>query len=238
MSNTANKILIILPTYNESGNIKKIIDELIALKEEIEVLVIDDKSLDNTADIVKDILKTQKKIHLIERAGKFGLGTAYVLGFKWALERNYDFIVQMDADFSHQPLYIPPMLNYMKNYDVDVVVGSRYCAGGGVDKSWGIDRRILSKFGNFYARFFTGIKVRDATSGFKIYKAAALKKIELNSLSADGYAFQIEMAFFCQKVGLKIAEFPIIFYDRTHGVSKMSLSIIWEAIWKVWFMRK
>jgi len=212
------------------------ISELLVVDCHPDILVIDDNSPDGTGELVIDFAKNEKRVNFISRSGKLGLGTAYVAGFTWALDNNYDVIIQMDADFSHLPQYIPSLVAALDSYDI--AVGSRYVTGGGVDKSWSWSRKFLSKSGNTYARLVTGVTVHDATSGFKAFRAEALKKIPLDKVSSDGYSFQMEMAFLSKKANLQVCEIPIIFYDRTKGKSKMSLGIIWEAIWKVWWLGK
>jgi dolichol-phosphate mannosyltransferase len=233
MSNK-NKILIVLPTYNEAGNIRNLIGEVMSLDKNSDVLVIDDNSIDGTSTIVKKIQKTNNAIHLMERPSKLGLGSAYILGFVWGIKKGYSSVIQMDADFSHKPSYIPTMLDTLKT--CDVVIGSRYTHSGGVDSSWSLFRKLLSRFGNWYARSILHLHTRDVTAGFKCFKTSALQQIDLQRIVTDGYAFQIEVALACEKVGLSIKEIPIIFYDRISGVSKMSIPIIFEAFWKVPFL--
>ncbi len=220
------KILIIFPTYNEAENIKDIIKAVLNISPDIEVLVIDDNSPDKTYEIVENLAKENKRINLIKRERKLGLGTAYVLGFKYAIEKGYDYCFEMDADFSHNPEDIPRFLALMKEYDL--VIGSRYISGISV-VNWPLKRLLLSYFANIYARVFTGCPIKDLTSGFKCYKVSALKKIDLDNLKMDGYAFQIEIHWHFWRNNFKIKEIPIIFVERRSGESKMSKRIIWQA---------
>lgn len=230
-----DRILVIIPTYNESANIRTLILQLRSLPVQLDILVIDDNSPDHTGDIVKKLTKQYPQINLIQRHTKLGIGSAYITGFTWALEKHYDIIIQMDADGSHAPSYLPTMLKELPTFEV--VIGSRYTPGGGTEKSWGILRKILSRGGNFYARLITGLQVFDTTAGFKCFRASGLKKIHITTIKSDGYVFQIEVALRCQKNHLSIKEIPIIFYNRNTGKSKMSFKIIWEAICKVWLLK-
>ena len=231
------KVVVVLPTYNEAENLPRMVERLFSLGiNGLQVLVVDDNSPDGTGDLADELAeKHPTRVSVIHRKGKLGLGSAYVAGFKKALEMGADYIVQMDTDFSHPTERILDMLAAMKDYDV--VVGSRYVAGGSVDKSWAVHRKLLSSEGNRYARLVTGLKVRDVTGGFKCFRRKVLEAIELDKVSSDGFAFQTEMAYACQKKGFRVLEIPIIFMDRTHGASKMSFKIIWEAFWKVWQIR-
>jgi len=224
------KTLIIFPTYNEAENIRDIINAVLAISPDIDVLVIDDNSPDKTYEIVAEMAKENKRINLIKRERKLGLGTAYVLGFKYAIEKNYDYCFEMDADFSHNPQDIPRFLALMAEYDL--VIGSRYISGISV-VNWPLKRLLLSYFANIYARIFTGCPIRDLTSGFKCYKVSALKKIDLDKLKMDGYAFQIEIHWHFWKNNFKIKEIPIIFVERRSGESKMSKRIISQAFFFV-----
>jgi dolichol-phosphate mannosyltransferase len=231
------KTMVVMPTYNEADNLVQIVAELMTLDlEGLDILIIDDNSPDGTGKIA-DELATQyaDRVHVIHRQGKMGLGTAYVTGFHRALESGADYIVQMDADFSHSPSYIPTFLEAMK--DCDLVVGSRYVAEGGVDERWSPWRRFLSWGGNAYARLVTGLRIHDATGGFRCFRQQALRELDLDRISSEGYAFQIEVAYACQKTGLRLCEIPIYFEDRSMGLSKMSSRIILEAMWRVWQMR-
>ncbi|MCX7757148.1 MAG: polyprenol monophosphomannose synthase [candidate division WOR-3 bacterium] len=228
------KGLVIIPTYNESENIPKIIPEILQQSPELEVLVIDDNSPDNTAQIVEELMKSESRIHLIKRPKKLGLGTAYVTGFKYVLEKNYDYCFEMDADFSHNPADIPRFIELLKDYDL--IIGSRYCNGISV-VNWPMKRLLLSYFACLYARLVTGCPIKDLTSGFKCYKRNVLEKIDLDKIKSDGYGFQIEIDFLIWRKGFKIKEIPIIFVERRIGSSKMSKHIIWEAFWLVLRLR-
>lgn len=228
------KTLIIIPTYNEKENIKKLIPEIKRVNKSVHILVVDDASKDGTAGVVKVFMKKDKTIKLIERNGKYGLGTAYVAGFKYAIKNKYDYIFEMDADFSHDPKYINDFLKNMKRYDL--VIGSRYLNGISVI-NWPLRRLMLSKFATFYVRFITGLPLTDATSGFKCFRRKVLEAIDLDNIHSDGYSFQIEMHYKAWKKGFKIKEIPIIFVDRDTGASKMSKDIVFEAIWVVWKLK-
>lgn len=228
------KILVIIPTYNEAYNIKKLIPEILTKIPTIEILVIDDNSSDGTASIVENFMKTNNSIHLIQRPSKMGLGTAYVEGFRYALKHNYDFILEMDADFSHDPAVLPEFREAIQ--DCDLVIGSRYVRGVNVI-NWPLSRLLLSWFANLYTRIITGLPIKDSTSGFKCFRRKVLKAINLDKINSDGYSFQIEMHFKTWKKGFTIKEIPIIFTDRYHGESKMSSGVIREAIFMVWKLR-
>lgn len=225
--------LVIIPTYNEKGNIDRIIHKIFTLKVPFHILVIDDNSPDGTADIVKGLQKEYPdQLHILEREGKLGLGTAYITGFKWALEHNYEFIFEMDADFSHNPDDLPVLYNVATQENADLVIGSRYINGANVI-NWPIGRIILSYYASRYVSFITGMKIKDATAGFKCYRHTVLETIDLDRIKFKGYAFQIEMKFTTWKHGFKIAETPIIFTNRQVGTSKMSGGIFNEALWGV-----
>jgi len=228
------KTLIVTPTYNESKNIETLITQLMMLNRYFHILVVDDNSPDGTAKIVKKLQKKYKNLHLAERPKKRGLGTAYCFGFDWALKRDYEAIVQMDADLSHNPEDVPDMIELLK--DNDLVIGSRYCDGISVVR-WPLRRLILSYFANAYSRFVTGVKIRDLTAGFKAWKRDVLESIDLDNIRSQGYAFQIEMNFHTERKGYKIHEHPILFIDRTIGESKMSRAIMIETAWLVWRFR-
>ncbi|HLU69492.1 MAG TPA: polyprenol monophosphomannose synthase [Fibrobacteria bacterium] len=221
------KILIIIPTYNEIESLPLMIPALEALNLGLEMLVVDDGSPDGTGAWVREQQKTKPHLHLIQREGKLGLGSAYVRGFRYALEHGYDYVFEMDADFSHDPAYIPDFLEAIR--DADLVIGSRYINGVNV-VNWPMSRLLLSYFANMYARWITGIPVRDATGGFKCFRAEALRKLDLDGISSGGYSFQIEVNYKLWKKGCRIREIPIIFKDRTMGTSKMSGGIIREAL--------
>ena len=228
------KALVVTPTYNEAENIEQLITNVLSRSSDIHVLVVDDNSPDGTADIVDRLKANNPRVHLIRRTEKMGLGTAYVAGFKFALEQDYDYVLEMDADFSHNPKEI---LNFLKNMNgCDLVLGSRYKNGVRV-VNWPIRRLILSYAANLYTRIVTGLPVKDATSGFKCFKRAALEAINLDNIRSNGYAFQIEMTFLVWKKGFRVCEIPIIFVDRRSGVSKMSKKIVYEAALMVWKLK-
>ena len=226
--------LIIIPTYNEADNVSKIIPEVLAQNDGFHVLIVDDGSPDGTAMLVKDMQTTQSRIHLIERPSKLGLGTAYVAGFKYALSHGFDFVFEMDADFSHDPTMLPKLLEKIEEYDL--VIGSRYVSGVNV-VNWPLRRLILSYSANLYTRIITGLPVKDATAGFKCYRRAVLETFNLDSIKSNGYSFQIETNYLAWKHGFRLFEVPIVFTDRREGVSKMSKHIIYEAAWMVWKLK-
>ncbi len=231
------KALVIIPTYNEKENIEKIINAVLKQNENIEVLIVDDNSPDGTANIVKEMQKNNNRIHIKERKRKLGLGTAYVLGFNYAIENNYNFVFEMDADFSHDPGDLNRFLNTIegkKKYDL--IIGSRYSHGVSV-VNWPIKRLLLSYFANIYAKIVTGVPIDDLTGGFKCYRVDFLKKIDLTKIKSDGYGFQIEIDVKIYKKGGRVKEIPIIFRDRVEGRSKMNKKIIHEAFWLVWRLR-
>jgi len=228
------KTLIISPTYNELKNITSLVEKVMDLGQDYHLLVIDDNSPDGTAQKVKDLMLKYSNLFLEERSKKNGLGTAYLFGFQWALNKTYDAIVQMDADLSHDPNDVPRLVSKLKNSDL--VIGSRYVEGVSV-VNWPIRRLILSYSANMYSRLITGMPINDGTGGFKAWKNSLLKKIQLNQVKSQGYSFQIEMNFRAWRLGAKIKEEPIIFFDRTIGESKMSTKIMHEAIWMVWRLR-
>ncbi|MCH8285299.1 polyprenol monophosphomannose synthase [candidate division KSB1 bacterium] len=228
------KTLVIIPTYNEKENVAKIIEKTLMTLESIDVLIVDDNSPDGTARIVKDIMQKEPRVLLIEREGKLGLGTAYIAGFKFAIERKYDYIFEMDADFSHDPGEIPNFLEKIKDYDL--VLGSRYLHGVTV-VNWPLRRLFLSYSANVYSRIITGLRIKDCTGGFKCFRREVLEAIDLDKVHSGGYAFQIEMSLKAWKKGFKIIEIPIIFIDRLEGQSKMSRKIVFEAVWMVWKLR-
>ena len=228
------KILIVSPTYNEKENILELLNKIWSVNNDYEVLIIDDNSPDGTAEIVKGIMKNNPNLHLIHREGKLGLGTAYCTGFKWALDNNYDKIVQMDADLSHNPEDIPRLIEESK--ESDVIIGSRYVNGVNV-VNWPMRRLLLSYFANLYAKIVIGLPIIDTTGGFKCFNANVLKSINLSLIKSEGYSFQIEMNTKAYRNGFKLKEIPIIFVDRTVGKSKMTKKIIYEAIWIVLKLR-
>ena len=221
--------LVIIPTYNEKENIENIIRAVFALPEAFHLLVIDDGSPDGTAAIVKKLQKEfPERLFIVERKGKLGLGTAYIAGFKWGLEHQYDFIFEMDADFSHNPQDLPRLYNACANEGADVAIGSRYVSGVNV-VNWPIGRVLMSYFASKYVKFITGLKIYDTTAGFKCYRREVLETIELDKIRFKGYAFQIEMKFTAYKCGFTLREVPIIFINRQLGTSKMSGGIFGEA---------
>ena len=229
------RALVIVPTYNERENIRRLIDAVLGQDGRIDMLIVDDGSPDGTGAIVQEISETESRVHLLERGKKMGLGTAYIAGFRWALERPYDYVLEMDADFSHDPAHLRQFLAAVEQ--ADLVLGSRYQQGRVTVVNWPIQRLILSYFANVYARFVTGLPVWDATGGFKCFRRVVLEAIDFDHVRSNGYAFQIEMSFRAWKRGFRIAEIPIVFVDRTEGTSKMSKSIVREAVWMVWRLR-
>lgn len=223
--------LIVIPTYNEAGNVRELIPRVLELPHPLEVLVVDDGSPDGTGDVVAAMAAEDRRIHLIRRAGKMGLGSAYLEGFRFALEREVDIVFEMDADLSHDPAAIPAFLARIRDHDL--VLGSRYLHGVTV-VNWPLRRLILSYCANVYARILTGLPVHDSTGGFKAFRREALEAIDLSKIRSDGYSFQVEMTFHCWRLGFRICEIPIIFADRQVGISKMNRRIIFEAIWMVW----
>ncbi|MCC5927446.1 MAG: polyprenol monophosphomannose synthase [Bacteroidetes bacterium] len=230
--------LIIIPTYNESRNISKMIPILMQLENmQVDVLVVDDGSPDGTADIVRAYQKEYEgRVHLITRAGKLGLGTAYVEGFRYALARSYTFICEMDADFSHDPYDVPRLVKVVRAGEADLAIGSRYYNGISII-NWPLSRLILSYSANVYARIITGMDVFDTTAGFKCFHRRVLESIDLNRIKSNGYSFQIELHFRAFKKGFRIKEVSVIFRERTEGVSKISKAIVIEAIWMVWALK-
>lgn len=226
--------LIIVPTYNERENIGRLLERLMALPYGLSVLIVDDGSPDGTAAIVQEWQAREPRVHLLQRPGKMGLGSAYRDGFRYALERRFEYIFEMDADFSHDPDAIGGFLAAIE--DADVVLGSRYLNGISV-VNWPLRRLLLSYFANAYTRWVTGLPLRDATGGFKCFRRRALEGIRLDRVKSDGYGFQIEMSFRCWKKGFRIREIPILFVDRLAGVSKMSRRIVYEAAFMVWRLR-
>ena len=230
------KSLIIIPTYNEKENVERMIDTIVSLAKEFDVLFVDDNSPDGTADLIeKAIKKNPERIFIEKRTGKLGLGTAYIHGFKWSMDRNYDFVFERDCDFSHDP---EDLLRLRKELEkgCDLVIGSRYCRGGKV-KNWPLKRILMSYFASVYVRLILLISIKDTTAGFKGYRLEVLKKINLDAITFKGYAFQICMKYAVLRHGYKAKEIPITFVDRVHGDSKMSTGIFKEAFFGVWKMR-
>lgn len=228
------KTLVITPTYNERKNIKNFIEKIFNAGAELHLLVIDDNSPDKTSDLVNDMKTSYSNIFLIKRPKKLGLGTAYIEGFKWAISKDYDYAIQMDADLSHDPMDIPKLIHNLKRYDL--VIGSRYVQGVSV-VNWPIRRLLLSYGANLYSKIITGMPIKDSTGGYKAWRVELLKKINFNKVKSQGYSFQIEMNFRAWRLDANIIEDSIIFVDRTIGESKMSKSIMYEAIWMVWRLR-
>ena len=229
------RALVIVPTYNERLNVERIIGAILSQDPRLEVLVVDDGSPDGTGAIVDGLAATDQRVHVLHRPRKMGLGTAYLAGFKWALERDYAFVFEMDADFSHDPNHLPHFLSVVEG--ADLVLGSRYRQGKVTVVNWPIARLMLSYAANIYARAVTGMPLYDATGGFKCFRRKVLEAIDLNAVRSNGYAFQIEMSFRAWKKGFRIVEIPIVFVDRTEGESKMSKKIVREASWMVWRLR-
>jgi len=228
------KTLVISPTYNEGKNIESLVNQVLGPNPDYHLLIVDDNSPDGTAAIVKELQQTYPNLSLEVRPGKAGLGSAYLFGFKWALERGYEAIVQIDADLSHDPKDVPRLVSELQNYDL--IIGSRYVEGVSV-VNWPIRRLILSYGANMYSRTVTGMPINDGTGGFKAWRGSLLRKIELNKVKSQGYSFQIEMNFRAWRQNARIKEEPIIFVDRTIGESKMSKAIMYEAIWMVLRLR-
>ncbi len=232
-----NDSIVIIPTYNEKENIEAIIRKVFSLKKSFDVLVVEDNSPDGTANIIKSLMKEfPEKLYIEERKGKLGLGTAYIHGFKWALEHNYEYIFEMDADFSHNPEDLERLYDATAIQGNDVAIGSRYITGVNV-VNWPMGRVLMSYYASAYVRIITGMEIRDTTAGFMCYKADVLRNIGLDKIKFIGYAFQIEMKYTSSKMGYKVVEVPIIFTDRTLGESKMSGSIFKEAIFGVMKLR-
>lgn len=228
------KTLIIVPTYNELENIRRLLPELMALGPDIRVLVVDDNSPDGTGELADELAAEYDRISVLHRPGKLGLGSAYVAGFRYAVQQDVDCVFEMDADFSHDPAMIPRFIEEIAS--CDVVIGSRYISGINV-VNWPMSRLLLSYFANIYTRVVTGMSIRDTTSGYKCFRREVLENIDLDEVRSDGYAFQIEMNFRCWRKGYRIREIPIIFVDRRSGTSKLSQGVINEAVWIVWWLR-
>ena len=228
--------IVIIPTYNEKENIEKIIRAIFSLPKAFDILVIDDGSPDGTAEIVKKMMSDEGRLFLLERSGKLGLGTAYIMGFKWALERDYQYIFEMDADFSHDPKDLPRLYEACAVEGYDVAIGSRYVSGVNV-VNWPIGRVLMSYFASKYVKFVTGFNIHDTTAGFKCYKRRVLETIELDKIRFKGYGFQIEMKYTAYKIGFRLKEVPVIFVNRVEGVSKMSGGIFGEAFFGVMRLR-
>jgi dolichol-phosphate mannosyltransferase len=229
------RAVVIVPTYNERVNIARIIDTVLAQGAQFDVLVVDDGSPDGTGALVDGIAAQNPRVFTLHRPKKLGLGTAYLAGFAWALARDYDFVFEMDADFSHDPAHLPKFLEAAR--DADLVLGSRYRQGKVTVINWPMTRLLLSYSANIYARVVTGLPLDDSTGGFKCFRRRVLEAIDLKAVKSNGYAFQIEMSFRAWKKGFRVIEIPIVFADRTEGESKMSPHIVREAVWMVWRLR-
>ena len=230
----AGSVLVCIPTFNEIENINLIVPAVLKAVPQVHILVIDDNSPDGTGQAAELLAKHDMRVHVLHRSKKSGLGRAYLAGFDWALERGYEFIIEFDADFSHDPKYLPTMIQLL--HKVDVVVGSRRVKGGGVE-NWEWHRRLISWGGSFYARCLLGVGIRDLTGGFNGFRASYLKKLDFSSIQSSGYLFQIEMKYRASQCGVCVEEFPIIFPDRERGVSKMNSSIFGEAFFGVLKLR-
>jgi len=228
------RALVVVPTYNEAMNLPLIVPQILAQDPRIDVLVVDDNSPDGTGEMADEMARTEPRVHVLHRPGKSGLGKAYLAGFTWALERDYEFVFEMDADFSHDPGFLGTFLEAAK--DADLVIGSRYKTGVNVI-NWPMSRLLLSIGANQYARWVTGVPVVDSTGGFKCFRRRVLEAIDFERVRSNGYSFQIEMTFRAWKKGFRLVEIPIVFTDRVEGQSKMNKKIVREAIWMVWWLR-
>ena len=227
----AERALVVIPTYNEAANLPQLIPQVLAQDSRLEVLVVDDASPDGTGQLADDLARREPRVHVLHREGKLGLGTAYIAGFRWALEQGYDFVLEMDADFSHDPVHLKEFLKAAAS--ADLVLGSRYLGGKVTVVNWPIARLMLSYWANVYARWVTGLRIWDLTGGFKCFRTKVLQAIDLSQVRSNGYAFQIEMSVRAWRKGFRLAEVPIVFVDRTEGQSKMNRRIVREAIWIV-----
>ena len=231
----AERALVIIPTYNERENLPRIVPLVLEQDPRLEVLVVDDNSPDGTGDLAEALAAATNRVHVIHRQGKAGLGTAYVAGFRWALQAGYDYVFEMDADFSHDPRHLPTFLGAIG--DADVVIGSRYLNRRVTVINWPMSRLMLSYCANVYARWVTGLKLWDSTGGYKCYRREVLAAVDLDQVRSNGYSFQIEMSFRAWRKGFRIKEITITFSDRSEGRSKMSGAIVREAVWMVWRLR-
>jgi dolichol-phosphate mannosyltransferase len=228
------RALLCLPTYNERENVGPVVEAILAAAPGLDVLVIDDDSPDGTGQLADALAARDRRVHVLHRVGKEGLGKAYLAGFAWALQRGYGLVLEMDADFSHDPSYVPILL--ARAAQADLVLGSRYVPGGGTE-NWGLARRLLSRGGSLYARLILGVPIRDLTGGFKCFRREVLEAIDLPTVECSGYAFQIELTYRTLRKGFRVVEVPIVFVDRRVGQSKMSRRIVLEAVRKVWSIR-
>jgi dolichol-phosphate mannosyltransferase len=231
----SDRALVIVPTYNERDNVTTLTARILDQDPRLDVLVVDDGSPDGTGDLAEEIAAREPRVHVIHRPRKMGLGTAYIAGFKWALERDYAYMFEMDADFSHDPGHLTQFLEAVQ--DADLVLGSRYNRGKVTVVNWPIRRLMLSYAANLYARWVTGLPLDDSTGGFKCFRRSVLQAINLDAVKSNGYGFQIEVSYLAWRKHFRIVEIPIVFHDRTEGQSKMSRKIVWEAIWMVWRLR-
>lgn len=227
--------LVVVPTYNEVKNLRQIVPQILAQDPSLDVLVVDDNSPDGTGKAADELAQETGRVHVLHRPGKQGLGTAYLTGFRWALDRDYEFVFEMDADFSHDPKHLPQFLEAIR--DADLVLGCRYLGGRVTVVNWPMARLFLSYSANIYARVVTGLRLHDATGGYKCFRRRVLQAIDLDAVRSNGYAFQIEVSFRAARKGFRIVEIPIVFVDRTDGESKMSGAIVREAVWMVWRLR-
>jgi dolichol-phosphate mannosyltransferase len=225
------RALVVLPTYNEATNLPSLVPQVLAQDPRLEILVVDDNSPDGTGRLAEEIAAAEPRVHVLHRAAKLGLGTAYLAGFRWALERGYDYVFEMDADFSHDPAHLKDFLLAVR--DADVVLGSRYLGGRVTVVNWPMGRLLLSYCANIYARWITGLRIWDLTGGFKCFRRRVLEAIDLAAVRSNGYAFQIEMSVRAWRKGFVLKEIPIVFVDRTEGQSKMNGAIVREAVWMV-----
>jgi dolichol-phosphate mannosyltransferase len=225
------RALVVIPTYNEAGNLPNIVPQVLAQDPRLEVLVVDDNSPDGTGRLADGLAQANPRVHVLHREGKLGLGTAYLAGFRWAIERRYDYAFEMDADFSHDPVHLKDFLKAIAT--ADVVLGSRYLGGRVTVVNWPMGRLLLSYCANIYARWITGLRIWDLTGGFKCFRRHVLEALDLSQVRSNGYAFQIEMSVRAWRKGFKLAEIPIVFVDRLEGQSKMSKAIVREAVWMV-----
>lgn len=231
----SDRALVIVPTYNERDNISELLARILEEDSRLEVLIVDDGSPDGTGALADEIAGREPRVHVIHRPRKLGLGTAYIAGFKWALERDYAYVFEMDADFSHDPGHLTQFLEAVE--DADLVLGSRYNRGKVTVVNWPIRRLMLSYAANLYARWVTGLPLDDSTGGFKCFRRSVLQAINLDAVKSNGYGFQIEVSYLAWRKHFRLVEIPIVFHDRTEGQSKMSRKIVWEAIWMVWRLR-
>jgi dolichol-phosphate mannosyltransferase len=234
MSSVSPRTLIIIPTYNESENLPLLIEAIFEVKDDVHLLIVDDGSPDGTGKIADEWVAKDPRVHVMHREGKLGLGTAYIAGFKWALARDYELVFEMDADFSHQPRYIPDFIQAAE--EADLVLGCRYIKGGGTE-DWGPMRKLISKGGNLYARVVLRLPYKDLTGGFKCFRREVLQQLDLDAVASVGYAFQIELTYRAHKAGFRVAQVPIVFPDRSRGESKMSGNIVREAMFNVLKLR-